>query len=361
MKFILTAALLLSASFLRADVPALINYQGLLTDINGNVVSGSKTVGIAIFDAPTAGTQLYSEMIGTVAVQNGVYSFQFGNGGNSIVSASEFVGSTNGSTTIFQKALSSAPINNSLSVSDGTYSWTQTGGSSSPTTFTVSFDEPTKTVTAIYIGAPPVAGRAITASYQYSQVGIRGALTSGSPLWLQTTIDAVDQSPRERLVSVPFALNSATADVATSLAPQTKVLFVPLFVGRVFDPFYDPHALPLTVPFGTPGSGTVGSTEGMYAIPNTLNSIQSVTVKASGIFAGGTVQVRIISRNMLTGASSTVYSFNQSGVFAAEETMAVNLTLDWSTSTYIVEMDASTASTSNTNDKRLNYIKLQGN
>ncbi len=125
MKSILTAALLLSASLLHADVPSLINYQGLLTDINGNVVSGSKTVSISIHDAATDGTQLYSESLGSVTVQNGIYSFQFGSG-------------------------------------------------------------PTFTTT----------------------------LATGSQLWLQVTLDGVPQTPRERLVSVPFAMKAVEADIA---------------------------------------------------------------------------------------------------------------------------------------------------
>ncbi len=125
MKSILTAALLLSASLLHADVPALINYQGLLTDINGNVVSGSKTVSISIHDAATNGAQLYSESIGSVTVQNGIYSFQFGSG-------------------------------------------------------------PTFTTT----------------------------LASGSQHWLQVTLNGIAQTPRERLVSVPFAMRAVEADIA---------------------------------------------------------------------------------------------------------------------------------------------------
>jgi hypothetical protein len=125
MKSLLTAALLFSASLLYADVPSLINYQGLLTDINGNVVSGSKTVSISIHDAATNGTQLYSESIGSVTVQNGIYSFQFGSG-------------------------------------------------------------PTFSTT----------------------------LATGSQHWLQVTLDGVPQTPRERLVSVPFAMKAVEADIA---------------------------------------------------------------------------------------------------------------------------------------------------
>jgi formylglycine-generating enzyme required for sulfatase activity len=132
MKSILIAALLFSVSLLHANVPALINYQGLLTDINGNVVSGSKTVSISIHDAATNGTQLYSESIGSVTVQNGIYSFQFGSG-------------------------------------------------------------PTFTTT----------------------------LATGSQHWLQVTVNGEVQTPRERLVAVPFAIHSAS--VSDEAITQSKL------------------------------------------------------------------------------------------------------------------------------------------
>jgi hypothetical protein len=158
MKSILTAALLLSASLLHADVPALINYQGLLTDINGNVVSGSKTVSISIHDAATNGTQLYSESIGSVTVQNGIYSFQFGNG-------------------------------------------------------------PTFTTT----------------------------LATGSQHWLQVTIDAVAQTPRERLVSVPFAMkaqDAVTAGFNAAAEARVRTLEDNFLLSRVDDFAYRGLVMP---------------------------------------------------------------------------------------------------------------------
>ncbi len=125
MKPLLNAICLFCAAVLQAEVPALINYQGLLTDINGNVVSGSKTVSISIHDAATDGTQLYTENIGSVTVQNGIYSFQFGSG---------------------------------------------------PT--------------------------------------FASTLSTGAQHWLQVTLDGIAQTPRERLVSVPFAMRAAQADTA---------------------------------------------------------------------------------------------------------------------------------------------------
>ena len=55
-----------------------INFQGRLTDGSGNPVTGNVNVIVRVYDAETLGNLLYTETIGTVAVVNGVYSFQFG-------------------------------------------------------------------------------------------------------------------------------------------------------------------------------------------------------------------------------------------------------------------------------------------
>ena len=62
MKTILST--ILSAAFAGAtfaQVPSLINYQGRLTDANGDPVTGSKNFSISIFDAATGGNLLYTE------------------------------------------------------------------------------------------------------------------------------------------------------------------------------------------------------------------------------------------------------------------------------------------------------------
>jgi hypothetical protein len=69
---------------LHAQIPSLINYQGRLTDAQGNPVNGNRTMSIHIYDAPSGGNLTYSENVGNVAVTNGTYSFQFGSAGNGI-------------------------------------------------------------------------------------------------------------------------------------------------------------------------------------------------------------------------------------------------------------------------------------
>jgi hypothetical protein len=121
----------LSSAFLASgQVPSLINYQGRLTDANGAAVTGSKNFSINIFDAATGGNLLYSETIGAVTLDsNGVYSFQFGSAGTSNTQVTETIGTTAGTTLVYSKALAnSSVVNNSITVTDGTNSWSQSVG-----------------------------------------------------------------------------------------------------------------------------------------------------------------------------------------------------------------------------------------
>jgi N-acetylneuraminic acid mutarotase len=113
-----------------AQVPGLINYQGRLTDANGAPVTGSKNFSLSIYDAATGGNLLYTESIGAVTLDaNGVYSFQFGSAGTSNSQVTETIATTDASTLVYTKALANAGVvENSLSVTDGTNSWTQSAG-----------------------------------------------------------------------------------------------------------------------------------------------------------------------------------------------------------------------------------------
>jgi hypothetical protein len=113
-----------------AQVPSLINYQGRLTDSNGAPVTGSKNFAISIYDAATGGNLLYEETIGAMTLDaNGVYSFQFGSAGSSNTQVTETIGTTAGSTLTYTKTLTNTPVvNNSITVTDGTNSWSQSVG-----------------------------------------------------------------------------------------------------------------------------------------------------------------------------------------------------------------------------------------
>jgi hypothetical protein len=72
------------------------------------------------------------------------------------------------------------------------------------------------TVTVTYNPAPPT-GRPITATYRYSTAGISGALAAGAEQWLELTVDGVAQSPRQKILAVPFAVTALRAETSTGL------------------------------------------------------------------------------------------------------------------------------------------------
>src|SRR5580698_9439342 len=91
----LASTLLIATSFLASlgtpaqaatqTIPYLINFQGRLTDNNGNILpDGSYNIKFRIFDAPTGGSNLweadrvYGASDDRVTVQNGLFNIQFG-------------------------------------------------------------------------------------------------------------------------------------------------------------------------------------------------------------------------------------------------------------------------------------------
>ena len=210
MKTILPLSLLISAVTITASlatVPSLINYQGRLTDSGGEPVTGSRSFTLSIYDASTSGVLLYTENIGVVTLDaKGIYSFQFGGTGTSNSLTSEAVGTTDGTATTFPKVLDNAPIvADSLSVTDGTYTWSQTAGSSNDNEFGVVYSEAQGRVTVIYYTAAPAAGAEITATYRHGTTGVTGALSGAGEQWLELSVDGTPQATRDRVLAVPFA------------------------------------------------------------------------------------------------------------------------------------------------------------
>ncbi len=69
--------ILLAFSLSQAQVPQVINYQGMLTDAGGTALNGSFVIEFKIYDAPTAGTALWTETQ-TVAVTAGLFDVLLG-------------------------------------------------------------------------------------------------------------------------------------------------------------------------------------------------------------------------------------------------------------------------------------------
>ncbi len=74
----LTLSLLLTAGTSQAEVPLLINYQGILSDSDGVALETSIAINFAIFDASNGGTVLWSETHGSVTVSDGRFHVLLG-------------------------------------------------------------------------------------------------------------------------------------------------------------------------------------------------------------------------------------------------------------------------------------------
>ena len=228
---IIAAALLAGAALAQAQVPGLINYQGRLTTPSGVPASGTKNFALSIFDSETGGTLLYNEAVGPVTLDAaGVYSFQFGTTGTSNTQVVETLATTDGTASSFQKVLANTGVvAGSLSVTDGTYTWSQAAGSSNEDDFGVAYSSSLRRVTVSYFSAPPAAGRPITATYRYATPGISGAISAGSQHWMAISIDGVAQAGRQRVLAVPFAMQAGFAAMAGDVVEKAKVWRPSLF------------------------------------------------------------------------------------------------------------------------------------
>jgi hypothetical protein len=221
---ILAAALLAGAALAHAQVPGLINYQGRLTTPSGAPASGTRNFSLSIFDAETGGTLLYTEAVGPVTLDaTGVYSFHFGSAGTSNTQVMETLATTDGTASSFQKILANTGVvAGSLSITDGTYTWSQSAGSSNEDDFGVAYSSSLRRVTVSYFSAPPAAGKPITATYRYGTNGIAGAISAGSQHWMALSIDGVVQAERQRVLAVPFAMQAGFAAMAGDVVRKSK-------------------------------------------------------------------------------------------------------------------------------------------
>jgi hypothetical protein len=191
-----------------AEVPSLINYQGKLSDNDGAPVTGYKNFTLRIFDANEGGNQVYEEEIGTVSVKDGLYSFGFGEAGQSILDFSESLVVQEEGKQIFDFTLGKTPVEGSLSVTAGQWTWGETGGSSNSGELIVNYDKTNKSAKIIFLNSSPKKDAALKFDYRIKVVGILGSLSSAKSSWLEITVGGETLSPRERLVSVPFALKA---------------------------------------------------------------------------------------------------------------------------------------------------------
>ena len=224
-KLIFLAAIVVSVTSLWAT-PSEINYQGVLTDQQGNPINGVRAMQIKIYDAPTGGTLLYSEDLGNVQVQDGIYSFAFGANGTSNALTTETIAIANGTVSTFQKVLAAPTVvAGSVTVTDGTYTWDQANGSSNENDFSVAYSPNLRRVTVTYYNGNPAAGKTITAKFRAPGLGISGALAEDNQPWIEVSLAGVAQAPRQKVLTVPFA---SIASQAIEVMPKVQSKILPI-------------------------------------------------------------------------------------------------------------------------------------
>jgi len=213
--------LMMGMGHLSAQVPSLLEYDGYLT---GNI-TGNRTIGVRLYNAPTNGTLLYSETIGQVNITNGEFYFQYGQNGTA-------------------------------------------GNSAMPIT-------------------------------------IADALT-GSQHWLALIINGVEQSPRERLLAVPFALKAKQSDDVQQLTQDLSM--VTQAVGRT-----------INVLGGTYSSVSGNLSAAVATLETKASQIQSLqnegrVIGLSGNFSFGSATLQSNSTRTLTITNSGYAKLNVSGI-----------------------------------------------
>ena len=214
-------ALLLSLSAIAQPI----NYQGRLKEKSGSNVNGTRNFTLRIFDAKTGGKQVYEENVGAVTVNEGAYSFNFGENGKSVSTATETIGFADGEKQIFNYTVKNTPVLGEIKISGGGYSWTESG-SSDATKFTATANKNSGAVSAIFLTGAPEAGENVSISYDHNSNGVMGALSRGGQAWLEIAVGGETLSPRERLVAVPFALRAGVAG-AIAKNKESVLLNVP--------------------------------------------------------------------------------------------------------------------------------------
>ncbi|MBU6332562.1 MAG: hypothetical protein KGQ80_09140 [Bacteroidetes bacterium] len=316
---LLATALLALAATAHA-VPTEINYQGVLTDQNGNPVNGVRAMQIKIYDAPTGGTLLYSEDLGNVPVQDGIYSFSFGANGTSNALTTETVAIANGTVSTFQKVLAAPTVvAGSVTVTDGAYTWDQTNGSSNENDFSVAYSPNLRRVTVTYYNGNPASGKTITAKFRAPGSGITGALAEDNQPWIEVSLAGVAQTPRQRVLTVPFAQVASRSISADAIAfPSYGVLFQPPLAG-----------ISTAAPPYTGGAGNAAFSWTMFTtqvfLPKSLNKLRikmpiawsnavswvETTYKMIIKIRLGGVEVDTFTINGRTGGSSPIMSFDK--------------------------------------------------
>ena len=121
----LSLGLLLGAS---DSLGQTINYQGRIVGDDGNPINASWDVEVKVFGDEEGQEAIYTELISSVPIINGLYSFSFGADGVGRRRQTEAMGFGDAVTQVFNYTPNLKALAGTISVSDGSYSWSDSSG-----------------------------------------------------------------------------------------------------------------------------------------------------------------------------------------------------------------------------------------
>jgi hypothetical protein len=327
------AAVLICARFAQAG-PSELNYQGVVLDSSGNGVSGTRAMTLKLYDAAIGGNLLYTENLGNVALNKGVYSFNFGTNGTGNPKITETVTVADGTSTTFQKILANTNVvAGSVSVTDGTYTWDQMNGSSDGgVSFDASYSTSLKRITVNYYTGAPVSGKTISVTYRSPSAGLDSVFASENTSWIEITLAGVAQSPRQKLLSVPYAVKASR--IEESGYQETTTLDLPIQRFVTSNSRYGLSVgskLPISVNNYPWNSGTWNSMTIFYDIPFYIKEISSLFINYSvqKYSSGSYTTYGRIDYNLLDSNDQSIaaFSFPRSEVTSSNVVIPVNKTI----------------------------------
>jgi hypothetical protein len=325
-------AVLICARFAQAG-PSELNYQGVVLDSSGNGVTGTRAMTVKLYDAAIGGNLLYTEDLGNVSVNKGVYSFNFGTNGTGNSKVTEIVAVASGASSTFQKVLGNTNVvTGSVTVTDGTYTWDQINGSSDGgVNFDASYSTSLKRITVNYYSGAPASGKTISVTYRSPSVGLDSVFASENSSWIEITLAGVAQSPRQKLLSVPYALKASRIEESGYQETTTIDLPIQRFVtsnsrsGLGFG-----SKLPIYVNNNT-SSYTWNSMTIFYDIPYYIKEISSLFINYSvqKYSSGSYTTYGRIDYNLLDSNDQSIanFSFPRSEVTSSNVVIPVNKTI----------------------------------
>lgn len=236
---------------------------------------------VKLYDAAIGGNLLYTENLGNVAVNKGVYSFNFGTNGTGNPKITETVTVADGTSSTFQKVLANTNVvAGSVAVTDGAYTWDQINGSSDGgVNFDASYSTSLRRITVNYYNGPPATGKVLKVTYRSPSAGLTGILTNENDSWLEVAVNGATQSPRQKFLAVPFALRAGSVEGSTYQETVEVDLPIKRFNTKniLGSNVYPDFNTPLPIGFGD-RSSPAGFMELMFDLPFYVKEIISVTV-----------------------------------------------------------------------------------